>query len=163
MNLIAAVDQNWAIGNKNKLLVRIPDDQKFFRETTTGKVVVMGRKTLESFPNGLPLGNRTNLVLTHDKNYQVKDAIVLHSLEELHAELQKYPSEDIYVIGGETIYRQLLDECDVAHITKIDYAYDADAYFPNLDERPEWKITADSEEQTYFDLEYYFYKYERIK
>ncbi len=163
MNLIAAVDQNWAIGNKNKLLVRIPDDQKFFRETTTGKVVVMGRKTLESFPNGLPLKNRTNIVLTHDKNYQVKDAIVLHSLEELHAELQKYPSEDIYVIGGETIYRQLLDECDVAHITKIDYAYDADAYFPNLDERPEWKITADSEEQTYFDLEYYFYKYERIK
>ena len=163
MNLIAAVDQNWAIGNKNKLLVRIPDDQKFFRETTTGKVVVMGRKTLESFPNGLPLKNRTNIALTHDKNYQVKDAIVLHSLEELHAELQKYPSEDIYVIGGETIYRQLLDECDVAHITKIDYAYDADAYFPNLDERPEWKITADSEEQTYFDLEYYFYKYERIK
>ena len=163
MNLIAAVDQNWAIGNKNKLLVRIPDDQKFFRETTTGKVVVMGRKTLESFPNGLPLKNRTNIVLTHDKNYQVKDAIVLHSLEELHAELQKYPSEDIYVIGGETIYRQLIDECDVAHITKIDYAYDADAYFPNLDERPEWKITADSEEQTYFDLEYYFYKYERIK
>ena len=163
MNLIAAVDQNWAIGNKNKLLVRIPDDQKFFRETTTGKVVVMGRKTLESFPNGLPLKNRINIVLTHDKNYQVKDAIVLHSLEELHAELQKYPSEDIYVIGGETIYRQLLDECDVAHITKIDYAYDADAYFPNLDERPEWKITADSEEQTYFDLEYYFYKYERIK
>ena len=163
MNLIAAVDQNWAIGNKSKLVVRIPDDQKFFRETTTGKVVVMGRKTLESFPNGLPLKNRTNIVLTHDKNYQVKDAIVLHSLEELHAELQKYPSEDIYVIGGETIYRQLLDECDVAHITKIDYAYDADAYFPNLDERPEWKITADSEEQTYFDLEYYFYKYERIK
>ncbi len=163
MNLIAAVDKNWAIGNKNKLLVRIPDDQKFFRETTTGKVVVMGRKTLESFPNGLPLKNRTNIVLTHDKNYQVKDAIVLHSLEELHVELQKYPSEDIYVIGGETIYRQLLDECDVAHITKIEYAYDADAYFPNLDELPEWKITADSEEQTYFDLEYYFYKYERVK
>ena len=163
MNLIAAVDQNWAIGNKNKLLVRIPDDQKFFRETTTGKVVVMGRKTLESFPNGLPLKNRTNIVLTHDKNYQVKDAIVLHSLEELHAELQKYPSEDIYVIGGETIYRQLLDECDVAHITKIDYAYDADAYFPNLDEKPEWVITGDSEEQTYFDLEFYFYRYERRK
>ncbi len=163
MNLIAAVDQNWAIGNKNQLLVRIPADQKFFRETTTGKVVVMGRKTLESFPNGLPLKNRTNIVLTHDKSYTVKDAVVLHSLEELREELKKYPSEDIYVIGGETIYRQLLDECDVAHITKIEYAYDADAYFPNLDELPEWKITADSEEQTYFDLEYFFYKYERVK
>ena len=163
MNLIAAGDQNWAIGNKNQLLVRIPADQKFFRETTTGKVVVMGRKTLESFPNGLPLKNRTNIVLTRDKNYTVKDAIVLHSLEELREELKKYPSEDIYVIGGETIYRQLLDECDVAHITKIEFAYDADAYFPNLDELPEWQITADSEEQTYFDLEYFFYKYERVK
>ncbi|MBR5565702.1 MAG: dihydrofolate reductase [Roseburia sp.] len=163
MNLIAAVDQNWAIGNKNELLVKIPADQKFFRETTTGKVVVMGRKTLESFPNGLPLKNRTNIVLTRDMNYEVKDAIVLHSLDELHEELKKYPSEDIYVIGGETIYRQLLDECDVAHITKIEFAYEADAYFPNLDELPEWKITADSEEQTYFDLEYYFYKYERVK
>jgi len=163
MNLIAAVDKNWAIGNKNQLLVKIPADQKFFRETTTGKVVVMGRKTLESFPNGLPLKNRTNIVLTRDKNYEVKDAIVLHSLEELREELKKYPSEDIYVIGGETIYRQLLDECDVAHITKVEFAYDADAYFPNLDELPEWKITADSEEQTYFDLEYYFYKYEKVK
>ena len=163
MNLIAAVDQNWAIGNKNQLLVKIPADQKFFRETTTGKVVVMGRKTLESFPNGLPLKNRTNIVLTRDKSYQVKDAVVLHSLEELREELKKYPSEDIYVIGGETIYRQLLDDCDVAHITKIEFAYDADAYFPNLDELPEWKITADSEEQTYFDLEYYFYKYEKVK
>lgn len=163
MNLIAAVDQNWAIGNKNQLLVKIPADQKFFRETTTGKVVVMGRKTLESFPNGLPLKNRINIVLTRDKKYEVKDAIVLHSLEELREELKKYPSEDIYVIGGETIYRQLLDDCDVAHITKVEFAYDADAYFPNLDELPEWKITADSEEQTYFDLEYYFYKYEKVK
>ena len=163
MNLIAAVDENWAIGNKNQLLVSIPADMKFFRETTVNKVVVMGRKTLESFPNGLPLKNRTNIVLTRDKNYEVKDAIVLHSLEELREELKKYPSEDIYVIGGETIYRQLLDDCDVAHITKIEFAYDADAYFPNLDELPEWKITADSEEQTYFDLEYYFYKYEKVK
>ena len=163
MNLIAAVDQNWAIGNKNELLVRIPADQKFFRETTTGNVVIMGRKTLESFPNGLPLKNRTNIVLTHDHTYKVPGAVVVHDMDELHEELKKYDSQDIYVIGGETIYRQLLDECDVAHITKIDYAYDADAYFPNLDERPEWKITADSEEQTYFDLEYYFYRYERVK
>ena len=87
--------------------------------------------------------------------------VILHSLEELHAELQKYPSEDIYVIGGETIYRQLLDECDVAHITKIDYAYDADAYFPNLDQMPEWEITAAGEEQSYFDTTYRFIKYTR--
>ena len=163
MNLIAAVDKNWAIGKDNKLLVQIPMDMKFFRETTTGKVVVMGRKTLESFPNGLPLKNRTNIVLTHNQNYDGKGAIVVHSMEELREELKKYNSEDIYVIGGEQIYKALVDDCDVAHITKIDFAYDADAYFPNLDEKPEWKITADSEEQTYFDLEFYFYKYEKVK
>lgn len=163
MNLIAAVDKNWAIGLNNKLLVSIPEDMKFFRQTTTGKVVVMGRKTLESFPNGQPLKNRTNIVLTTDRSYQVKGAIVVYSLEELLEELKKYPSEDIYVIGGESIYRQLVDYCDVAHITKIDYAYEADSWFPNLDEREDWEITADSEEQTYFDLEYYFYKYEKKK
>lgn len=163
MNLIAAVDENWAIGKNNQLLVRIPADQKFFREMTTGKVVVMGRKTLESFPNGQPLKNRTNIVLTHNKDYAVKDAVVVHSMDELHEELKKYDSNDVFVIGGEKIYEQLLDECDVAHITKIDFAYDADAYFPNLDQNPDWEITGDSEEQTYFDLEYYFYRYEKKK
>ncbi|MDD7642451.1 MAG: dihydrofolate reductase [bacterium] len=163
MNLIACVDNNWAIGKNNQLLVRIPADMKFFRETTTGKVVVMGRKTLESFPNGQPLKNRTNIVLTHNRNYKVKDAIVVYSVEELNEELKKYPSEDIYIIGGESIYEQFVDACDVAHITKVDYAYDADAHFPNLDEKPEWRIAQDSEEQTYFDLIFYFYKYEKIK
>lgn len=163
MNVIAAVDKNWGIGNKNELLVSIPADMKFFRETTTGKVVVMGRKTLESFPNGLPLKNRVNIVLTRDTAYKAPGAILVHDMEELLEELKKYPSEDIYVIGGEKIYAQLLDQCDVAHITKIDFAFEADAYFPNLDEKPEWEITADSEEQTYFDLEYYFYRYERKK
>ena len=83
MNLIVAVDNNWAIGNKNKLLVSIPNDMKHFREETTGKVVVLGRKTLETFPQGQPLKNRTNIILTKNKNFKVKDAIVVHSLEEL--------------------------------------------------------------------------------
>lgn len=161
MNLIAAVDKNWAIGYNNKLLVSIPEDMKFFRQTTTGKVVVMGRKTLESFPNGRPLKNRVNIVLTTDRSYQKADAVIVHDMTELSEELAKYKSEDIYVIGGESIYRQLLEQCDVAHITKIDYAYDADAYFPNLDENEQWTITEDSEEQTYFDLEYVFLKYEK--
>lgn len=160
MNLIAAVDQNWGIGLKNQLLVRIPEDMKYFRQMTTGKVVVMGRKTLESFPGGQPLSNRTNIVLTTDQNYQKKDAVVVHSLEELFHKLQQYQSEDVFVIGGESIYRQLLDQCETAYITKIDYQYQADAWFPNLDELPQWEITAKSEEQTYFDLEYYFLKYQ---
>lgn len=161
MNLIVAVDKNWAIGYKNELLVRIPNDHKHFREETTGKVVVLGRKTLETFPQGQPLKNRTNIILSRNKDYKVKDAIVVHSIDELKEELNKYNSEDIYIIGGESVYREMLPYCDVAHVTKIDHEYQADAFFPNLDETGEWEITADSEEQTYFDIEYVFLKYER--
>lgn len=161
MNMIVAVDNNWAIGNKNELLVSIPADMKFFRQETTGNVVVMGRKTLDSFPGGMPLKNRINIVLTGNRNYSVKDAIVVHDLDELLEELKKYPSESVYVIGGGSIYRQLLPYCDVCHVTKIDHTYEADTYFPNLDEDEEWEITADSEEQTYFDIAYQFLKYER--
>ncbi len=163
MNLIVAVDKNWAIGKGNKLLVSIPQDMKFFRETTMGKVVVMGRKTLESFPGGQPLKKRTNIVLTRDKNYDVKDAIVVHNIEELLDELKNYNEEDIYVIGGETIYRQLLPYCKLAHVTKINHGYEADTYFPNLDEDGEWAVTGVSDEQTYFDLEYEFVRYERVQ
>ena len=144
MNLIVAVDENWAIGNKNELLISIPADHKFFRQETTGKVVVLGRKTLETFPQGLPLKNRTNVIMSTNKAYQVKDAVVVHDVEELLEELKKYDTEDIYIVGGESVYRQMLPYCDVAHVTKIDHAYAADAYFPNLDEMPEWQITADS-------------------
>lgn len=161
MNLIVAVDENWAIGSKNDLLVRIPADHKFFREETTGKVVVLGRKTLETFPQKQPLKNRTNIILSSNREYQVKDAMVVHSLEELLEELKKYPLEDIYIIGGESIYRQMLPYCDTAHVTKIDHTYEADAYFPNLDQMEEWIITADSDEQVYFDITYQFLKYEK--
>ena len=100
MNIIVAVDENWAIGNKDRLRVSIPNDQKHFREETIGKVVVLGRKTLQTFPQGLPLKNRTNIILSEDKKYKVKDATVVHSLDELLEELKKYASEDVYVIGG---------------------------------------------------------------
>lgn len=162
MNLIVAVDKNWAIGLGNKLLVSIPADMKFFRQTTTGKVVVMGRKTLESFPGGQPLKNRTNIVITRDQNYKVKDGIVVSTIEEAVEELKKYKEEDIFVIGGESIYRQMLPYCKTAFVTKIDHAYDADTFFPNLDEMEDWKLTGISEEQTYFDLEYVFARYERV-
>lgn len=162
MNLIVAVDSNWGIGYQNKLLVRIPADQRFFREETTGKAVIMGRKTLESFPGGQPLKNRLNVVITSDLNYKVNDAVIVHSVDEACKAVAGYATEDVYVIGGASIYRQMLSLCDVAHVTKIDYVYTADTYFPNLDQSGEWKLTQDSEEQTYFDLEYTFCKYERI-
>mgnify|MGYP003242361829 FL=1 len=162
MNLIAAVDRNWAIGYKNELLVRIPEDQKWFRETTTGKAVIMGRKTLESFPNKSPLKNRLNVVITSDTNYSVPGAVVVHSIDEAVEAVRDYADDDVYVIGGESIYRQMLPLCSTAHITKVDYAYQADAHFPDLDKEEGWKITETSDERTYFDIIYEFVKYERV-
>lgn len=162
MKAIAAVDNRWAIGNRGQLLVSIPADHKMFRRQTLGKVVIYGRKTLETFPMRQPLDSRENIIMSHNPDFHVRGAAVVHSVEELFEELKKYNTDDVYVIGGESIYRQLLPYCDTVHITKVDYVYEADAYFPDLDRDPEWEITADSDEQTYFDIAYEFLKYERI-
>ena len=159
MKIIVAADKNWGIGRDNSLLISIPADMKFFRSTTMGKVVVMGRKTLESFPGGKPLQNRTNIVLTRNPEYKVKGATVVHSIEELLEELKAYDSNEVFVIGGDSVYAAMLDYCDTAYVTKIDFAYEADSWFPNLDEKEEWAVAEESEEQTYFDLEYKFMKY----
>lgn len=161
MKCIVAVDSNWAIGYKNNLLVSIPADMRFFKNETTGKIVVMGKNTLESFPGGKPLANRTNIVVALEKDYKVPGATVVNSIDEALEEVKKYDTNDVYIIGGASIYKQFLKYCDIAHVTKIDYAYQADTYFPNLDESDEWELVGDSEEQTYYDLEYRFLKYER--
>ena len=163
MNMIVAVDENWAIGNKGELLVHIPNDMKMFRQETTGKVVVLGRKTMETFPQKKPLPNRTNIILSRNKDYKVSDAIVVDSIEALMEELKNYNTEDVYIIGGDSIYKLMLPYCDVAHVTYIEHAYEADSYFPNLELDPDWEMTAESDEMTYFDITYYFRKYERIK
>lgn len=163
MNIIVAVDENWAIGYQNELLVRIPADQRFFRLETTDKAIIMGRKTFESFPGRQPLKNRLNIVITSNKNYKIKDAVVVHSIEEALDAVKDYKSDDIFVIGGASIYKKMLPLCDIAHITKIDYNYQADTYFPNLDQNPDWEQTEESEEQTYHDLIYTFIKYVKKK
>ena len=163
MRAIVAVDRNWAIGNKGQLLVSIPADHKFFRKETTGKILVYGRKTLETFPMAQVLPGRRNIVLSHKTDFTVKGGEVVHSVDELLELLGDVPSEQVYVIGGESVYRQLLPYCDAVDVTKIDYAYQADAHFPDLDADPEWEITADSDEQVYQDLIYHFLRYERKK
>ncbi len=163
MNLIVAVDRNWAIGKDGRLLVNIPADRQLFMRETTGKTVVMGRRTLESLPGGQPLGNRENIVLTRDRNYRVKGAVVCHSAEEALELLRGKNQEDVFVIGGQSIYEQFLPYCGTAHVTYVDYAYDADTLFPNLDRDPDWRLVQESDEQTYFDLCYYFRQYERTR
>lgn len=162
MNLIAAVDNNWGIGYKNKLLISIPDDMKCFKEITMGKVCVMGRKTLESLPGGRPLSGRVNIVLTGDTTYKKSDVIVVNSVETALEKLKEYDTKDVFIIGGESIYEQFMPYIDTAYVTYIDYAYQADKYLTNLDKHPQWKMLKESEEQTYFDVEYYYRKYAKI-
>lgn len=163
MNLVVAVDKNWAIGNKGQLLVHIPEDMKNFRRLTEGHTVILGRKTLATFPNGKPLKNRENIVLSRKNTEPMEEMRVAGSLEELLEAVKEYKDEEIYVIGGSSVYEQLLPYVDTAYVTYIDYAYEADAFFPNLDLDEAWIMTETSEEQTYFDVEYYFRKYERRK
>lgn len=160
MNLIVAADRNWGIGRKGDLLVSIPDDMKLFRELTDGKVVVMGRKTYESLPGKRILVNRVNIIVSSKKDYNVKGAFVVNTLEQLEEKLKEYNTEDVFVIGGGQIYKLLFDKCDTAYVTFLDYKYDADTFFPALDDK--WKLVEESEEQTYFDVEYYYRKYIRI-
>lgn len=162
MIAILSADKNWGIGYKGDLLVRIPNDMKMFRTLTTGNVIVMGRKTLESFPNGQPLPKRVNIVMSHNTDYQAKGCVVVHNTEELLEELKKYQDKQVYVVGGESVYRELLPYCEEAYVTRIDYTYQADRFFPNLDREDGWELYEEGEEETFFSIEYYFNKYRRI-
>lgn len=160
MKLIVAVDREWNIGNKGDLLFRLPLDMKFFRTTTTGKIVVMGRKTLESFPGGKPLKNRVNIVLSRDRNYSVEGAQVVADVDELLEAIKPYNTDDVYVIGGEAIYRLLLPYCDTAVITHVDAVADeADKKFPALSEG-EWMLNKvfDEAEDNGYNVKWCEYK-----
>ena len=162
MKAIAAVDQNWAIGNQGQLLVHIPEDMKNFRALTQGKTVIYGRKTLETFPHAKPLPKRENIILSRNPHYCVENARVVHSIEELK-EILPENTDDIIVIGGDSIYRALLPLCDTAIITKVENTYEADAWFDNLDEDPEWQCTERGEDREYEGLIFHFDTYQRIK
>lgn len=163
MNIIVAVDKKWGIGNKGKLLVSIPRDKKLFREETTGKVIIMGHNTLLSLPGSQPLAGRKNIVLSRDKSLSIKGATVLNSVDACIDYLRKnnVKDNDVFVIGGESVYNDFLPYCDVAHITYIDYEYEADRHFLNLDISNEWSLVLETEEETYFDIPYTFRLYKR--
>lgn len=160
MNLIVAVDENWGIGYKNKLLVKIPEDLSFFRRMTEGKIIVYGRKTLETFPNKAPLKKRINVVFSSDKSYAVENVSIVHSIDELLEFLKIYDTEDVFVIGGASIYSQLLPYCKTAYVTKIDRRYEADVYFPDLDKKPEWELVS-CDNHFYDGIPFHFTKYEK--
>ena len=145
MKMIAAVDRNWSIGKDGNLLVRIPEDQKFFKRMTLGKTVVMGRKTLDSLPGGRALKDRANIVLTRNPDFARENVTVVHSVGEALSLLSDIPADDVMIIGGETVYRAFLPFCDGAWITMIDAAFEADSRIPDLDREPGWDMVSESE------------------
>ena len=161
MNILVTADINWGIAKDRQPLVSIPADLKYFREVTAGGAVVMGRRTMERFPGGRVLPGRTNIVLSDKPVSRPGQAIICTDLKQLLEELKQYDPDSVYVIGGEQVYRQMLPYCNTVHVTRVNHAYDADTWFPNLDEDPDWELTGDSEEQTYFNLEYRYLRYQK--
>ncbi len=161
MNIIVNVSKSWGIGKDGDLLFHIKGDMKFLKETTINNVVVMGRKTLDSLPNGLPLKDRVNIVLTRNRDFSRDGVVVVHSVDELLEEIKKYDME-IFVLGGGEIYNMLLPYCDKAYITKVDSDKDADAFFVNLDEDDTWKAESQSDIMGE-KLKYRFVVYNKLK
>ena len=170
MKLVVAVDKEWGIGNKGELLARVRADLKNFRALTEGHVVVLGSKTLATFPGGRPLKNRTNIVLSRNPDYAPEGALVARSIDELSEILKGYDTDDVYIIGGESIYTQMLPYCDTAYVTKFDKSFQKDAVMPSLDESDEWELSevgetlvSDPETDSEADMQFAFCTYKRIK
>ena len=140
MQAIVCVSENWGIGRDGQLLFRISADLKRFRQLTTGKAIILGRKTLATFPGGKPLPNRRNIVLTH-RETNIEGAEVAHSVEEAAV----MAGSDAVVIGGTSVYRAFLPYCDRVLVTMVDAVPEADSFFPDLDTSPDWMAVCESE------------------
>ena len=159
MKLIVAVDEKWGIGKNGDLLLSIPDDMLYYRATTRGKVVVMGYTTLLSLPKSKPAPGRLNLVLADIKGLRVPGAVVCGNMEQLHRMIGCFHPDDVFDIGGGSMYRQLLPYCSDAHITKMRFDGEADTYIPNLDESDGWYVADESELKDHEGLQYSFVVY----
>ena len=166
MNMIACVDSNFAIGYKGSLLFNIPDDKKFFRETTLNGVVIMGRKTFESLPDRKPLSNRVNIVLSHTLD-KIDGAIVVRSVDEALDKAKLYDESlalnNTYVIGGGEVYKTFLPYCDAIYLTEVNKrTWPVDAYFPDIHKMKEWKYMETLQGGRHFAVDYYINFYERV-
>ena len=163
MNMIVAADKNWGIGKDGQLLTHLSGDLKYFKERTMGKAVVMGRKTLESLPGGRPLPGRTKIVLTANPDYKKEDCVIVHNKEELCEKCAEFPADGVMIIGGATLYNELMEQCDSLFITKIYEEFEADAFIKNADELPDYKVVWQSEMQEEHGIKYQFFEYKREK
>lgn len=160
MNAIVVVDENWGIGKDGDLLVHLPGDLKYYKSKTIGKHIIVGRKTLDSFPGGNPLPGRTNVVVTRNTRFEKNGCVICHSLEDAVQAVRDFNDEDVFVAGGAEIYREFFSLCDTFYVTKIYRAFEADSFFPNLDEK-DFAITWESDIQEEKGIQYRFLKYVR--
>ena len=160
MIAIVAVDKNWAIGKDGEQIVYIPEDLKRFKAFTTGNTILLGRKTVATFPNGKPLKNRRNLILSRNPDYAPEGGEVYPNLEALLAEVTD--PDHTYVVGGASVYNALIAHCDRAYVTKIDAEYPADCWFPNLDNDPSWEVYETSDPMTHEGVTYRYVNYRRM-
>ena len=159
MKMIVCVSENYGIGKGGELLFSLPPDMKLFRETTMNSVVVMGRATLDSFPGGKPLKNRENIVLTRNKDFQRDGVVVANSEKDVLEKIKEYPDKEVYVIGGEEIYRMFEPYCSGAIVTKVQARPDADKFFFNIDEAPGWRLSEESEIMEHEGTKFCFCRY----
>lgn len=156
MNLIVAVSSDWGIGYKNELLFRIREDLQRFKKLTINKVVVMGHNTFKSLPGGKPLPSRTNIVLSKNDSLQIPGVITCNSMGSLKALLQNHDPREIFIIGGEKVYAQLLNYCERAYITKVEANPSADVFMTNIDKLPCWRLEQESLLKNYGEISYKF-------
>lgn len=161
MKAIVVVDNHWGIGKDGQLLAHLPGDLKYFKEKTLGKTIIVGRKTLQSFPGGKPLPGRTNIVLTENLAFEQDQCAICNDLDELFDEIAMLDGEDVYVVGGACIYEMFLPYCDDVYVTKIQKTFDADKHFPNLDQSDSFEKTWQSELIEEKGVQYRFEKYSR--
>lgn len=147
MRAIVNVTPSWGIGFEQNLLVQIHADMRRFRALTQNNTIIIGRKTMETFPNGKPLKNRDNIVLTHNPDFQAEGAIVCHDLSELKGVLKDRDPDSVYACGGEHVYRLLLPYCTEALVTLTYRNLSADRFFPNLNLLSDWSLTEIGEKQ----------------
>lgn len=161
MKIIVTMDKHWGLSWKKQPLVRIPADYRFIQEETASKVVVMTREFLDSLPGGKPIVGRTNLVFSKTPGFSLPGIKVFKHVDDLREEFLKFSNDDIYILGGQPLFDEFIDECREIHATWVDYSYMADSFFPDLTKKCEWKLAEKTQEQTYYDLEYYFLRFIR--
>ncbi len=162
MNMYMIADKRWGIARGGRPLVSIPAEHRSMLTDVAGGVVIYGQEYIQDLPGQQPIRGCTNLIFTEGGNISVKGAKIFSDIASLRKEAEKYPSEQVFIINNERLYREFFKDTDVIHVAKLESGYSADSFFEDLDAHPDFELVADSDEQYCFDIVYNFMRYERV-